>query len=99
MSENIDNTNKNTTSVNENNNTDNPQVPENPGFFGRIKGLPWKKVGIYSAGTALVVVGGVFAYNGLMEKVVEVATEAAEKVVENAGKVAETAAEAIDAIA
>lgn len=98
MSENTENTNKNTAAANTTANTEN-QVVENPGFFSRVKGLPWKKIGIYGAGTALVAVGGVFAYNGLMEKVVEVATEAAEKVIENADKVAETAAEAIDAVA
>ena len=87
---------ENTVNPNENidNNTEN-QIVEKPGIIARAKGLPWKKISLYGAGTALVVVGGIFAYNGLMEKVVEVATEAAEKVAENAEK----AVEVIEAVA
>lgn len=82
MSENCENTNPEINNV--------PETDKAPGMMTRVKNAPWKKIGIYTAGTALVAVGGYFAYNGLMARVVEVATETAETVLSKSGEVAET---------
>ena len=61
------------------------------------RSIPWKKIGIYVGCTVTVAGCAALAYMGLMDRVVEVATDVATdvatKVVENAGTVAETVVE------
>lgn len=61
------------------------------------RSIPWRKIGIYVGCTVTIAGCAALAYMGLMDRVVEVATDVATdvatKVVENAGTVAETVAE------